>query len=169
MFALHDICAVRHLVHLPSPRRHPQMVLDVSNMRPVMGLLLLGCCLGAIAYFSHGIAAQDAAALRRQVYARKGSFVPEVGMRDAPQDVRRKSFVALNRQEGSDSGRAQRNTGDRRASTCGAATDEDMCVALVIFAHPQLIPAWKPPSLHTTTVSVFHTPSPARCPLAPYP
>ena len=112
------------------------MVLDVSNMRPVLGLLLVGCCLGALAYFSHGIAAQDAAALRRQVYARKGSFVPEVGMRDAPQDVRRKSSVALNSQEGGDSGKAQRNTDNRRASTSGTATDEDMCVALVfIFAH----------------------------------
>ena len=71
-----------------------QTVLDPTNVRPILGVLLVGCIMGTLAYFSHGLSVTEATAVRRAVYAAKGTFLTEVAVKDAPQDVRRRGSVS---------------------------------------------------------------------------
>ena len=147
--------------------RRPQMVLDVSNMRPVIGLLLVGCCLGAFAYFSRGMGAQEAAALRRQVFLRKGSLVPEVGVRDAPQDVRRMSLAQVRRSAGQQASRPEdcgdgivRDRGDRRASI-NTANESNRCASWIELNKLLPGPAWLTVLLHQPLPFHHHSPNPS--------
>ncbi len=75
------------------PRLCTQTAMDPTNFRPILSVILLGCCLGALAYFTRGLSASEAADLRRAVYTAKGTFLTEVAVKDAPQDVRRRSIA----------------------------------------------------------------------------